>query len=183
MLSQSLLTCFVIISVPCFTQELFEIQIVHCMLPSGKFYEKLVCLGGCWHGASMPAIFSIDWTARWCDQRPVKFLKLSLKKKKQKLVCLSERHTINGIKNYFFFIVYGGWEMFINFLSVLWGSCKAAFTVQSLCHRLKCPGVIFKVAFLRTLWTPIQRPRKKSVSMVPKMLTPVLSLGKMQVVI
>lgn len=67
LLSQSLLTCFVIILVPylyCFTQELFEIQIVHCMLPSGKFYEKLVCLGGCWHGASMPAIFSIDWIAR-----------------------------------------------------------------------------------------------------------------------
>ena len=104
LLSQSLLTCFVIISVPCFTQELFEIQIVHCMLPSGKFYEKLVCLGGCWHGASMPAIFSIDWTARWCDQRPVKFLKLSLKKQNQKLVCLSERHTINGIKNYFFLL-------------------------------------------------------------------------------
>lgn len=80
---------FVIILVPylyCFTHELFEIQIVHCMLPSGKFYEKLVCLGGCWHGASMPAIFNIDWTARWCDQRPVKLLKLSLKRNKNTYV-------------------------------------------------------------------------------------------------
>ena len=73
--------------------------------------------------------------------------------------------------------------MFINFLSVLQGSRKASFTVQPLCHRLKCPGLIFKVASLRTLWSPIQRPRKKPVSMIPKMLTPVLSLAKMQVVI
>lgn len=59
------------------------------------------------------------------------------------------------------------------------GSCVASFIVQPLCHRLKWPGLIFKVVFLRTIWGRVQRLRKKSVSTIPKILTPILSLARM----
>ena len=107
---------------------MFEIQIVHCMLNSGKFYEKLMCLGGYWHGVSMPAIFSMDWTVRWYEQRPLKFLKLSFFF--LKLVCLSERHITCGIKNYYFLLFMVGEKCLLTSSVSFEGAVKQA----SLCN-------------------------------------------------